>query len=283
MEVKQLMNVNESALPKAIRREFNKIYLEFRGGHNDTCTIIKPYSFLTNEQRKGQLFENEINEEVFVLLSDEKFTEYWEAYHKGFKKGYSEFDGFLTNLPFNDSDNKTRINRVFNGICNKFNRLHPLSIQIENNGYLIIKSHLQEFGFEVGTFIKCWDIILNNHNLFEEIFDLHYIKKEVIKVVNSEPEPLDLSNTKAVEKIIYLNELGIIDFLKTKPEFTTSTNLIATFLSAITDEKASTLQTSLNRLINNDTEDKNHPYKSKNTVNKILQTLINKNIKPKTS
>ncbi|RTY94325.1 hypothetical protein EKL32_11245 [Flavobacterium sp. GSN2] len=176
MEVKQLMNVNESALPKAIRREFNKIYLEFRGGYNDTCTIIKPYSFLTNEHRKGKLFENEINEEVFVSLRDEKFTKYWEAYHKGFKKGYSEFDGFLTNLPFNDSDNKTRINRVFNGVYNKFNRLHPLLIQIENNGYLIIKSHLQEFGFEVGTFIKCWDIILNNHNLFEEIFNSNYTK-----------------------------------------------------------------------------------------------------------
>lgn len=98
-----------------------------------------------------------------------------------------------------------------------------------------------------------------------------------------ETEPLDLSNTSAVEKIIYLNELGIIDFLKTKPEFIGSTNLMATFLSAITDEKATTLQTSLNKLINNDTDDKNHPYKTKGTVNKIRQTFIDKNIKPKTS
>lgn len=98
-----------------------------------------------------------------------------------------------------------------------------------------------------------------------------------------EPEPLDLSKTSAVEKIIYLNELGIIDFLRAKPEFMGSTNLMATFLSAITDEKATTLQTSLNRLINNDTDDKNHPYKAIGTVNKIKQTFINKNIKHKTS
>jgi hypothetical protein len=98
-----------------------------------------------------------------------------------------------------------------------------------------------------------------------------------------EPGPLDLSNTSAVEKIIYLNELGIIDFLRAKPEFMGSTNLMATFLSAITDEKATTLQTSLNRLINNDTDDKNHPYKAIGTVNKIKQTFINKNIKHKTS
>jgi hypothetical protein len=98
-----------------------------------------------------------------------------------------------------------------------------------------------------------------------------------------EPEPLDLSKTSAVEKIIYLNELGIIDFLRAKPEFMGSTNLMATFLSAITDEKSTTLQTSLNRLINNDTDDKNHPYKAIGTVNKIKQTFINKNIKHKTS
>jgi hypothetical protein len=98
-----------------------------------------------------------------------------------------------------------------------------------------------------------------------------------------ETEPLDLSDTSAVEKIIYLNELGIIEFLRTKPEFMGSTNLMATFLSAITDEKATTLQTSLNKLINNDTDDKNYPYKTEKTVNKIRQTFIDKNIKLKTS
>jgi len=98
-----------------------------------------------------------------------------------------------------------------------------------------------------------------------------------------ESEALDLSDTSAVEKIIYLNELGIIDFLKTKPEFIGSTNLMATFLSAITAVKASTLQTSLNRLINEDTTDKNHPYRTTKTVSKVRQTLIDKNIKPKTS
>ncbi|WP_396141488.1 hypothetical protein [Flavobacterium sp.] len=97
-------------------------------------------------------------------------------------------------------------------------------------------------------------------------------------------EPLDLSeNSTAVEKIIYLYELGIIDFLKSKTEFISSTNLMATFLSAITSEKASTLQTSLNRLINNDTEDKNHPYRTIKTVEKVRQSLIDKNITPKTS
>jgi hypothetical protein len=107
--------------------------------------------------------------------------------------------------------------------------------------------------------------------------------EELNKPQQPEPEPLDLSDSSAVEKIIYLNELGIIDFLRTKPAFIGSTNLMATFLSAITGEKSKTLQTSLNRLINNDTDDKNHPYKTQKTVNKVRQTLINNNIKTKAS
>lgn len=110
---------------------------------------------------------------------------------------------------------------------------------------------------------------------------LEFLKSR--KPQQTELEPLDLSDTKAVEKIIYLNELGIIDFLRSKPEFASSTNLMATVLSAITEEKAGTLQTSLNRIIKNDIDDKNHPYRTEKTVNKVRQILIDKNIKPKTS
>ena len=132
------------------------------------------------------------------------------------------------------------------------------------------------------------DSIIAHYKIhFNKIISFLETKKTDLEILIPETvpetEPLDLSNTSAVEKIIYLNELGIIDFLRSKPEFMGSTNLMATFLSAITAEKPGTLQTSINRLINNDTEDKNHPYKTKGTVNKIRQTFIDKKIKPKTS
>lgn len=101
--------------------------------------------------------------------------------------------------------------------------------------------------------------------------------------LQNETDTLDLSGTSAVEKVIYLNELGIIDFLKAKPEFNASTNLMATFLSSVTGVKAPTLQSSLNRLISDDIEDKNHPYATKKTVNKVRKTFIEKNVKLKTS
>jgi hypothetical protein len=138
-----------------------------------------------------------------------------------------------------------------------------------------------------GTKIDIEKKIKQARLMFVKIISFLETKKKELEIQTPqtiiEPESLDLSKTSAVEKIIYLNELGIIDFLRAKPEFMGSTNLMATILSAITDEKATTLQTSLNRLINNDTDDKNHPYKALGTVNKIKQTFINKNIKPKTS
>lgn len=112
---------------------------------------------------------------------------------------------------------------------------------------------------------------------------IYYLKEKQEELEQPKAEPMDLSDTTAVEKIIYLNELGIIDFLKSKAEFMGSTHLMGTFLSALTGEKVQTLQPSLNRLINNDTDDRRHPYTTQKTVEKVRQTLIDKNIKPKTS
>jgi hypothetical protein len=89
-----------------------------------------------------------------------------------------------------------------------------------------------------------------------------------------EPEPLDLSDTSGVEKIIYLNELGIIDFLRTKTKAGISNGGLASVLSGITGIKAETIKPSLNRLSNNDIIDNKHPYYTTKTVEKIKTFLI---------
>ncbi|TDW51582.1 hypothetical protein EV144_101258 [Flavobacterium sp. 270] len=148
----------------------------------------------------------------------------------------------------------------------------------------MIKNINEQYGKETNININ---YLVKNTKMEMSLTDVEFIES-VFENINyiengNESEIYDLSNTSVVQKIIYLNELGIIDFLKRKPEFIASTNLMATILSSITGEKASTLQPSLNRLISNDIEDKNHPYNTKSTVNKVLQTLNSKNIKPKTS
>lgn len=102
--------------------------------------------------------------------------------------------------------------------------------------------------------------------------DLDTIEAKI--TIDTEPEPLDLSNTSAVEKIIYLNELGIIDFLRTKTKAGISNGGLASVLSSITGIKAETIKPSLNRLSNNDTNDNKHPYYKTKTVEKIKTFLI---------
>ncbi len=84
----------------------------------------------------------------------------------------------------------------------------------------------------------------------------------------------DLSNTTPTEKIIYLNEVGIINFLKVKHPFKNNVNRLATLLSAITGENHTTISSTLNVIINNPESSKN-PYNAKkmDSVNKVLAEL----------
>jgi len=90
-----------------------------------------------------------------------------------------------------------------------------------------------------------------------------------------EPEAIDLSDTTATEKIIYLQKLGVIDFLRTKQPFLSSINSLATVLSAVTGAKTETIQPMLNPMISKEAGQKNNPLNSKNTVSKVETQLIN--------
>lgn len=96
-----------------------------------------------------------------------------------------------------------------------------------------------------------------------------------------EPEPnvphslVDLSHTKATEKLIYLNELGVIDFLRQQKPFSFSINKLATVLSAITDENVTTLQPALNSMLSSTNSPEKNPYYSKRAVPKVKASLVN--------
>ena len=86
-----------------------------------------------------------------------------------------------------------------------------------------------------------------------------------------------MSNTKGTEKIIYLQELGIIEHLTNKfPQLTT--NGLANLLSAITGEQTTTLQPYLNPMINKANDQRKNPYNSKKTVAKVKNKLIELNL-----
>lgn len=92
---------------------------------------------------------------------------------------------------------------------------------------------------------------------------------------------LDLSNSNAVQKIIYLNELGIIELLRKEHCFSSSVNNLATIITAITGENHTTMQPYLQVLINKSGTENNNPYKSTSTVKIVKNQLINMGFKPK--
>ena len=104
----------------------------------------------------------------------------------------------------------------------------------------------------------------------ERINQLLEVKKEEILI--------DYSTSKITEKIIALNETGVIDFLKEKEPFNVSTNSLAEYLSLCLGEKTTSIQSYINPIINKSDQSKS-PYNTKKTVNTVKQKLINIGLK----
>jgi hypothetical protein len=114
-----------------------------------------------------------------------------------------------------------------------------------------------------------------------KILDFQDCMQDIVKELNKNVsnkgvtlpdfESLDLSDTTAVEKIIYLEKLGVLDFLRSKQHI--STNGLASALSAITGENIKTLQSMLNPIFNKQAGQKNNPLESTKTVQKVKKHL----------
>lgn len=136
-------------------------------------------------------------------------------------------------------------------------KLNTDNRQLEQNGNSILLSYFAEKMLGRIKFIENWI--------------------EQKKLVTNEIEiPLiDLSDSSAKEKIIFLEKLGVIDFLRNKQPFNTSTNILANVLSAITGEKSGTLQPYVSAMISKNFDSKNHPMNSNETVKRVQSNLIN--------
>lgn len=147
----------------------------------------------------------------------------------------------------------------FNKINNKFRYYYGK--EGINKDFQIHNIGLKRLIFEINMKLVGLNNYFNSNTLINNI-DLENI--------------LDYSNTGANEKVIALKELGIIEFLQNNnPICQTSTNKLAEVLSLLTGEKAKTIQSYLNPIINNQTSQKNNPYNNTKTVEKTKDKLIN--------
>lgn len=95
-----------------------------------------------------------------------------------------------------------------------------------------------------------------------------------------EDEPLiDYSNSKITEKIIALNELGVLDFLREKEPFNMTTLKLAEYLSLCLGEKTISIYPCINPIFNKTVKQKNNPYETVATVKQTKKNLIQIGVK----
>ena len=112
----------------------------------------------------------------------------------------------------------------------------------------------------------------------KETYTLELIKQPLEP--KKEDEPLiDYSNSKLTEKIIALNELGVLDFLREKEPFNMTTFKLAEYLSLCLGEKAISIYPCINPIFNKTVKQKNNPYETVATVKKTKKNLIQIGVK----
>ena len=118
-----------------------------------------------------------------------------------------------------------------------------------------------------------FDLVYNefeNSTTEKEKFSLEPIKHSL---ETKEEVLMNYSDSKLTEKIIALDEMGVLDFLKAKEPFNMSTNRLAEYLSLCLGQKASSIQSYINPIINKSDQTKS-PYNTEKTVEKTRQKLI---------
>lgn len=121
--------------------------------------------------------------------------------------------------------------------------------------------------------LESYENLKSESYTFEKILNKYLKEIYQNQNIQSEPEAIDLSDTTATEKIIYLHKLGVIDFLRKQQPFQSSINSLATILSAVTGEKSGTIQSMLNAMLSKNVNDKNNPLNSRKPTNKVTQQL----------
>lgn len=137
---------------------------------------------------------------------------------------------------------------------------HSLKKRVE---YLFEQA--KQNGFEL-----VYDESSENYSL-ERIKQLFELKKEEVLI--------DHSDSSLAAKIIALNEVGIIEFLREKEPFNMSINSLARYLSLCLGENTTSVQSYINPMISEGVLQDKSPYKSEKTVEKVKQELISIGLK----
>jgi hypothetical protein len=251
--------------------------------HNKWYSTEGPFASNPNGDRIFNLYDKEIISSFFTEYLQYKETNYFfGCSFQVYKKTYNQrLKDYLAN--FFDTDEISFIkDELDEGIYNyKFKEFDlgcfdkNIILKYERNKKQINHSltkrleYLSQRSKENG-----YDLVYNKSS---ETYSLARIKQ--LLEVKKEEDLIDYSTSSLAEKIIALNEGGVINFLKEKEPFNTSTNSLAGYLSLCLGEKTTSIQSYIQPLINKDNDQSKSPYTTTGTVKRVQQKLINIGLK----
>lgn len=218
------------------------------------------------QKRKQRIFD----------MFQEEYTEYedsyiyfygcsMESYKYSFEKRKKEFIE-----SFSDYDHYDFLMHEFDQGIFTFNRNYmdpKMLLKIESSlrkRYLFLEEKAEESGYIVE--------LLNNNSVK---LTQENKKSDTIESEEDHKDIGTIKTHKAPVKVLFLNELGIIDFLAKKTSFITNTNALCKALGHAVGERQDTLYRVINPLLKNDEDDRRHPYNNDSNVEYVKNTLNN--------
>lgn len=177
-------------------------------------------------------------------------------------------------------------------LCEKIEELRTIDdyniysekrIEIQNHKLVYALPDYKRVKVLKGIFIYCENCISENSSIPYTKYFIDFRNQIKLDLENTEnrlnPSPNeslvldDLNTVRANEKIVLLHKLGVLDYLRDKEPFNTSTNSLANILSDILSENRTTLQSYLNPIFSNNNIEKNNPLLSTKAVERANQKL----------
>lgn len=256
---------------------------------NQTRNHIRDYNNAV-EARFGEFDRMTPEEEIFAeLLPNPKSGKIWlDEIAETFDQEYKKYNGlniyflgcssgvyestFLERMTsyLKLNEDSSELTFIYDEL--KLNYLYNIADYISEPAKKIIERsmHIQRLFLESRL----------SHIGYKAVYDINYRVKPnssfVLRFEKLQSESKIVDNAemfKVTEKVLFLYELGVLDFLRTKSPFNTSINRLADVLHRILEERQTTLQSYLNPMYSDNTYQDNNPLNKRKAVEKVRIAL----------
>lgn len=187
--------VNLDALPKAIKKAFLPVASKFYYRNNKISINRSALNDLEFYCKIDLLYHFEEDLPFTVKVDEDAYVEFLDIYSDGVLKGQKQASEILSkNFPLGDSNNQ-RAFQIFSTVYNKHDNFDKFPSKQLEGETVITLSDFYEYGVNVGTFVTCWEIILDNVYKFEPYFidqQNHVADEATVKFYGSKIEFTEL-------------------------------------------------------------------------------------------